>query len=140
MISLVFEKLKVKIKPENIFVSSELELSKATGNIYKNVLDTLDKRASNILHIGDNFYSDVQMASKSGLNTLHYSASEYINELISLESSFEKSFENSKIKEQLTILNPYKNKKKRISFFNLGAYIFAPILWEFSHYLKKAYL
>ena len=133
---LVFKKLNIKIEDKNIFVSSSFNLTKATGNLYNKVLEEFKVNGSNILHIGDNYYSDVQMASKMGFNTIHYGNDEYLNKLFYLESNLNKSVKYLKIKEQASILNPYKEEKEKF-FFCLGSYLFAPLLWEFSFWLKK---
>ncbi|WP_352155404.1 HAD hydrolase-like protein [Helicobacter sp. NHP22-001] len=42
-------------------------MSKASGNLYKQVLQDLQIQASQILHIGDNAHSDHNKAQESGL-------------------------------------------------------------------------
>lgn len=54
-----------------IFVSSEYRESKHTGNLYKTVLKTLKIKSNEILHIGDNYYSDVEMANKNNIRAIH---------------------------------------------------------------------
>lgn len=53
-----------------LYLSNEYQKSKADGKLYKELLaDYPDKR---IIHIGDNVHSDVEMAKKAGLATMHY--------------------------------------------------------------------
>ena len=54
---------------ERIFVSSEAHLSKGTGNLYTFVLKELGIKASDILHIGDNWNSDILNAKRYGIRT-----------------------------------------------------------------------
>lgn len=54
---------------DKLYVSSELKLTKNIGSIYKYVVQELKINPSSILHIGDNWKSDIQNAKKYGLNT-----------------------------------------------------------------------
>lgn len=57
-----------------LYLSSELMRTKATGNLYKFVQKDLKcKNASEILHIGDNWISDVRKAHSCGWQTGHIS-------------------------------------------------------------------
>lgn len=60
---------KQKLFPDRIFVSSEYGLSKQTGDLYAVVLKELAvKDSKKVVHIGDNLYSDVEMAKNQGIN------------------------------------------------------------------------
>ena len=55
---------------DEIFVSSELNKSKKTGDIYSIISNKYkDKK---IIHVGDNFISDVENARKSGIDSFYY--------------------------------------------------------------------
>lgn len=54
--------------PEKIFVSSEQRVLKGTGNLYKEVLRQLNiKNPNKILHLGDNWITDIIMPKKNGM-------------------------------------------------------------------------
>ncbi|MGR9051113.1 MAG: HAD family hydrolase [Gammaproteobacteria bacterium] len=55
-----------------LYVSSNLEKTKASGELYWHVLDDLSVDAGNILHIGDNESSDIVRARQYGLKTFFY--------------------------------------------------------------------
>lgn len=55
---------------EDIYLSSELKLTKFTGDLYKYVINDLNKEPKNIVHIGDNYYSDYEQAKKQGINAI----------------------------------------------------------------------
>lgn len=57
---------------EKIYMSSEYNQTKHSGNLYKAVLDELKISGREILHIGDNKKSDAKMAAKAGLNAVLY--------------------------------------------------------------------
>lgn len=56
---------------DELFLSSEVKLTKHTGDIYKHILTKYECSASQILHIGDNYHADYDMARKSGLQTFY---------------------------------------------------------------------
>ena len=57
---------------EKLYLSSEIELTKATRNLYKYVLKDLGNiEPDSIVHIGDNWQSDIENAKKSGFRIGH---------------------------------------------------------------------
>lgn len=54
-----------------IYVSSDIGLTKNTGSLYKYVLADLNISYESIVHIGDNFYSDIQMAKRNQIESIH---------------------------------------------------------------------
>lgn len=61
----------------NLYLSSELKMTKARGTLYKYIQKDLKiKKSSEILHIGDNWQSDVITAQKFGWKSYHFSKSE----------------------------------------------------------------
>lgn len=73
----IIEKILVKngYVMDKIYVSSETKLCKSTGSMFKFVKKDLGVSANSILHIGDNWVSDVVNAKKSGWNVSHYAKS-----------------------------------------------------------------
>lgn len=56
---------------EKVFVSNEYNATKFKGTLYKKVLSELEIKSSELLHIGDNSYSDIKIASRLGIETIH---------------------------------------------------------------------
>lgn len=56
---------------EKLYLSSEIKLTKARGELYKYVLDDLKIESSELLHIGDNYQSDVERPKKLKINAMH---------------------------------------------------------------------
>ena len=57
---------------DKLYLSSEILLTKATGNLFKFVLKDLSiKDAGSMLHLGDNYYSDVECPRKHGIRAEH---------------------------------------------------------------------
>jgi len=56
-----------------LFISNEYQATKENGELYDAVLQQLNiKHPNKILHIGDNYYSDVKRAISKGFKALHY--------------------------------------------------------------------
>lgn len=56
----------------NLFVSSQEHLTKAEGGLYTKVCSTINVKPEHILHIGDNYDSDVLQARKAGFSSYHF--------------------------------------------------------------------
>ena len=58
---------------ENIYVSSDIRLGKYTSNLYKYILkkNKLSNNPNYMMHVGDNWISDVENAKKIGINAFH---------------------------------------------------------------------
>ena len=54
----------------DLFVSCDIELNKGTGEIQKYISKKLKEK--NIIHVGDNHYSDILGSSKANWKTYHY--------------------------------------------------------------------
>ena len=53
---------------KNIYLSSEIGLTKFTKDLYKYVIKDLGVNENQIIHIGDNYYSDYENANSLGIN------------------------------------------------------------------------
>ena len=131
---LVLQKLNKEHLISELYVSNEQNKTKATGNLYLKILQELEIDASQLLHIGDNIYSDVEMAKQKGIKSIHYSSSPHIHKLFDIETKYIPSLKkNHNYRVQASLLNPYSSKEEKF-FFDLGAVVFGAILWEFSHW------
>lgn len=54
-----------------LYVSCDFDCNKSLGGLYEKVLEQYDKNIS-IVHIGDNIHSDINIASKLGIDTRYY--------------------------------------------------------------------
>ena len=59
------------IDNEKLYLSSEIKLSKSKGDLFKYVLNDLKIENSEMLHIGDNYRSDVEMPRKLKINAMN---------------------------------------------------------------------
>lgn len=99
---------------EKIYISSEMRLGKYTGNLYKFIKEDLGIiESSNLLHVGDNYYSDIIMAQRSGFDTLYLCKAKdmYIKSMsIKKIHSLKKRIENV-YKANFQYDNPYKENE-----------------------------
>ena len=56
---------------DKFYLSNVVGLTKATSNLFKYLVKDLNIDANQILHIGDNYHSDVQQAKSKGLQSYH---------------------------------------------------------------------
>ncbi len=133
---LVLSKLDNSEKISKIFISSNTKKTKASGSLFLHVKEKLEVDFSNIFHIGDNERSDVKIPKDLGITCLYYGFNSDEKQSLSHESSYIQTINCKALHvRNLSILqNPYKDELKNFYYF-LGSSIFAPLLWEFSHFL-----
>lgn len=56
---------------EKLFLSSECQVTKGTGDLFKYVLDELKIKPEEMVHIGDSYFSDVIKPKELGINARH---------------------------------------------------------------------
>ena len=54
-----------------LYLSSDLMLTKASGNLYKYIIEDLKVAPSSIMHIGDNFHSDFNNPKLYGIDSIY---------------------------------------------------------------------
>lgn len=62
--------VKIPVKLEKIYSSADYLLNKKTGNLYKEAEKDLEITPSEHIHVGDNSYSDIEIAKKMGIETI----------------------------------------------------------------------
>lgn len=130
---------KSNIKYDYLFVSSDIRLKKKTGNLFKYVLETLNLKTSEILHIGDNKLSDHIIPESLGIDSYKIDTlinnSDYnsINKKnISLGYNVLSSFINNRCIR-------YKNRFEKIGYECLGPLLFGFSKWLYDNFDKKDY-
>lgn len=56
---------------DTIYVSGDIGLTKASGNLFKKVIELEDIQPHQLVHCGDNFHSDIKIPNQLGIRT-HY--------------------------------------------------------------------
>ncbi len=119
-----------------VVVSSNIRLNKNSGKLFRYVLNKYNINKDKLIHIGDNFNSDIQGAKKIGIETIRYDVSVNENKSIDLEkykygSVLPEIKSLRKVIENLT--NNYTTNEK--FWFQFGASIVGPALTLFCDYV-----
>lgn len=56
---------------DTVYVSGELNATKRSGHLFEKIMKDYHVAPSQVLHIGDNEYSDIAVPKNMGINTLH---------------------------------------------------------------------
>ena len=64
---------------DELFLSSDIKLSKASGHLYGEIIQRMHCKPSDILHIGDNYHGDYKMPSRLGIDCWLYETANSIN-------------------------------------------------------------
>ncbi|MCD6259505.1 MAG: HAD hydrolase-like protein [Helicobacteraceae bacterium] len=129
-------KLHSAEKIKKIYMSNECNATKATGSLFVYVMNERKIKPSELLHIGDNERSDIVIAQNFGIQTLYYAQDKAqkqreLHEMLYMQESVPQA---NHVRLHATLLCPYEDALQKF-YFAVGASIFAPILWEFSHWL-----
>lgn len=62
--------VKIPVEIEKIYSSADYLLNKRTGNLYKKAEEELNIKPEEHIHVGDNQYSDIEVAKSLGIETI----------------------------------------------------------------------
>ena len=113
--------LNLPVKIEKVYSSADYLLNKRTGNLYKKAEEELGIKPEEHIHVGDNQYSDIEMANSLGIKTIKTTKQEF-NFVPEKGRKFE--FDLSNVKKQ--------GKTKEEKLFNTGVEL-APLLYFFGY-------
>ncbi len=113
--------LKLPIEIEKIYSSADYLLNKRTGNLYKKAEEELGIEPKDHIHVGDNQYSDIEMANSLGIETIKTTKTEF--DFVP-EKGRKFSFDLSVAKKE--------EKTKNDKLFNAGLEL-APLLYFFGY-------
>lgn len=121
---------------DHIYCSSDVKLTKATGRLFEYVLKVESLVPSEIIHVGDNKYSDIQGAMMYGIAAQHYEEPDYIRDIIEREKRYHVSLPSAvNHTRKLAVMSaPQELSDEAKFFYQYGAFIFGPILVGFSQW------
>ena len=143
------EKILIKNNYTNyykLYLSSELNLTKASGNLYKYIIEDLKVEPSSIMHIGDNFHSDFNNPKLYGIDSV------YIEKIIDtfLENNIraKKLLNENKNNIAVSIMlglsafsrinNFNKNENKENNYWRKFGFVYGgPAVFSYMNWLKK---
>lgn len=111
--------LNLPIKIKKIYSSADFLLNKKSGRLYDKFESDLNIQPKDHIHVGDNIYSDIEIANSKGIKTIKTTTS-----IFPFASNYDRKMEYS----FNGIYKDNKNEKNRI--FNSGVDI-APLLYFF---------
>lgn len=133
-LKVIFRKLSVPL-PAKMYISSELGKSKAMGDIYPELISDLRLSPSEILHVGDNYRSDIENSKLHRINSYHYCRN--IRE--SAHRIFEPGIGNNLDKSILNAVGIW-SKKRRLSesyWYNIGYEVAGPLIIAQAEWIKQ---
>jgi HAD superfamily hydrolase (TIGR01549 family) len=109
--------IKNEIEVEKVYVSSEIGLTKATGNLFKHVVNDFNISFSEVLHYGDNEWSDIDVPRKMGIDCIHVYA--------------------YSPQESLDLFDCFKSKAVKDQYYKVGYNFCGPVAYFFANFIKK---
>ena len=122
---------------ETIYSSSDMNMTKATGRLFRHVLKMEKCDHHGIIHIGNNYRIDILPAQKNGFDSYYYNVTD-INRYESalaygtstnITSSFFQSIAGASRMARLQM--PYHNNIEEKTYSYLGANVAGPILYAY---------
>lgn len=114
-----------------LYISSECKKSKHLTDIYPYVKEQENLDYSKWAHFGDNYFSDIENATKYGINAMHYpkvADSAGYNPDNSIELSIMKGIQASTL---------YNGLNETSYFYKLGAETISPLMYGIANWLYK---
>lgn len=113
--------LKIPVQIEKIYSSADYLLNKRSGNLYKKAEEELNIKPEQHIHVGDNQYSDIEVANSLGIETIKTTKTEF--DFIP-EKGRKFNFDLNGIKKE--------EKNKNDKLFNIGVDL-SPLIYFFGY-------
>jgi len=133
----LLKKVGVSTNDSQVYVSSEIGVSKASGNLFRHVLIAEKCRPSDILHKGDNRISDVKIPESLGIRVHHF-ADAQLTRYESLLSNPGQLSASSLLLHQMAgasrdarLSDRGRRQGRSQTLFEIGASVAAPLLVPF---------
>jgi FMN phosphatase YigB (HAD superfamily) len=129
-------KLKHFAMIDHIYVSNEINATKAEGALFDYVLNCHQLQPQQLMHIGDNERSDFQTPLTKGIKAYCYAPSYHFSEVLDRERSFvtDNDLQLNLPRRLAALQNTFKNKQQ-LFFYEMGATVLGPVLFGFAHWL-----
>jgi predicted HAD superfamily hydrolase len=125
-----------------LFISSKLNKTKASGSLYKHVMEELAIKPTAISHTGDSISSDVVVPRKLGIKKLNFFV---LSKPSKYENLVYKKFENQRdivlllmagIMKSTRLQNYFKNIKLQV-VYETGVDVIGPVLFLYTYWVMK---
>lgn len=122
-----------------LYVSSEQGLTKFSGKLFSYVATELGLDYAQWLHVGDNIDTDVRSAQAAGLHAIHFHPTLNVREICDAEKRQFQVEGLSSADRLLAALDSQASSEHEKAAYELGSFVWGPILTAFSHWvIKKA--
>ena len=141
----IIEKILIKNNCNNyykLYLSSELNLTKASGNLYKYIIEDLKVEPSTIMHLGDNYHSDFENARLYGIDAFFIEniIDIFLKSNIRAEKLLHENENNIGVSIMLG-LSAFscfnKNDKNKNYWRNFGFIYGGPAVFSYMNWIKK---
>lgn len=143
----VIEKILIKNNYTNyykLYLSSDLMLTKASGNLYKYIINDLNVKPSTIMHLGDNYHSDFENARLYGIDAFFIEKiiDIFLKSNIRAEKLLHKDKNNIGVSIMLGLsafscFNKNDKNKENNYWRNFGFIYGGPLVFSYMNWLKK---
>ena len=141
------EKILIKNNYTNyykLYLSSDLILTKASGNLYKYIINDLNVKPSTIMHLGDNYHSDFENARLYGIDAFFIEKiiDIFLKNNIRAEKLLYKNKNNIGVSIMLGLsafscFNKNDKNKENNYWRNFGFIYGGPAVFSYMNWLKK---
>ncbi len=129
-----------------LYLSSECRKTKNSSNLYSEILNELKVVPENIVHIGDNYFSDYTQAKKVGIDALYYPklTDSFLNN--PHNEKFKKFYEQNEELFRSIVVSQLAYKQKQTEnlimdkskyWYDVGYQICGPFVYTFCDFVSK---
>ncbi|WP_017654682.1 HAD family hydrolase [Fortiea contorta] len=122
---------------DTLYVSSEFNINKASGKLFEVCLNKEGIKASQLIHLGDNNYSDVKMPKKLGIQAQHFNETQLnrYEQILASSEDLPLKFRSllAGTSRLCRLQNPETNFHNRV-IWDTSANVIAPVLFGFVHW------
>lgn len=137
-VRLFLNKKGLLLKGDALYISSEIGMTKGTGDLFELVLTQEKCQPSELLHIGDNLHSDVASARRHGINAQYYTATsltKYEQTLLGSGEFFGQLLAGAARFARLRGINFKQSTDKTL--FELGASVAGPLFTAYLAWIRS---
>jgi len=122
---------------DKVYVSCECRQNKSSGDLYQHVLTDMNLLPEELLHIGDNYMSDVINANYFGINTIYY---DVLNSDKYMSLQLEEMKYGNLLPELYSLRRYVADKgecydSEEKFWFQMGALVLGPLMTGFTEYI-----
>ncbi len=124
---------------DGVFVSGELNKTKAKGTVFKYVLEKCSIAASRLLHIGDNEHSDYKVPKELGINSRLYPkiSRQYFGKFRYLREFYRANKGSLEVSVVVNLVGEYMlNGSDKNYWIELGFRLAGPASYAFSNFIN----